>query len=394
MPKQPSQSFLVVADTNALFSKDPTQIVGEGFTALWAECLKLAKLRLALPEVVRGERLYQILCVAQRSRESAERNIETIAKVSASEAMRLPEIIEIRQAVENRFDEWAKSMGVAVVPVPCNQINWQRVVNDAIWRVSPFTPPSGDKDTEKGFRDCLIVETLNELIRSNTGEQVVFITKDRLLRDATIARFEPGVFAAYEDLGGFLSYLKLTHEQAEKARNELIQRIIQKAPGVFYAADNPQCVYTKFSIGSRIIQEFSAQLNVLPQPELENTEAEFEGFSPASEEKIFIDSTRYEHGLAKAAWEWKTRVRLLRLFRPQPPARGAGMDSPQGNAWEKVLELLGEIVRVARFDVHWTARCDEQGNFSQLKLVALKPLPQTQEIGFFKFKYGFKVNES
>jgi hypothetical protein len=270
------------------------------------------------------------------------------------------------------------------------------VVNDAIWRVSPFTPSGEDKGTEKGFRDCLIVETLDELIRSNTREQVVFITKDRLLRDATIARFQPEAFAAYEDLGGFLSYLKLTHEQAEKTRNELIQRIIQKAPSVFYAADNPQCVYTKFSIGSRIIQEFSAQLNVLSQPEPENTGAVFEGFSPASDEKIFIDSTQYEQGLSKGAWGWKTRLRLLRLFRPQPLARGAGMDSPQTNAWERISELLAvnEIVRVAPFDVHWTARCDDQANFSQLKLVALKPLPQSQEIGFFKFKYGFKVNES
>lgn len=392
MPKQSSQSFLVVADTNALFPRDPTQIVSEGFMVAWKECLKLAKAHLVISEIVRGERLYQMVGAAQRSLANAEKNAETITGVSASVTVSLPKITEIKQATEKRFDDWAKAHGIEIVPVPCGKIDWRRVVSDAIWRVSPFMPPTEGKDTEKGFRDCLIAETLNELIQSHPGEQVVFIAKDHLLRNATIARFPSAAFAAYEDLGGLLSYLTLTREQAEKAQREFIQRVIQKAPSVFYSADDPTCAYLKFNIGSRIMQEFATQLNVLSQPETENHSLSFERSAPASEEKIYIDTTQYEQSSSKVAWGWRTRLRFLRLFRSQPEQSAVGMTSPQVDFWDRVSDLLAvnELLRVAPFDVHWTAHCDDQANFSQLKLVAVKPLPQTQEVGFFKYKYGFK----
>jgi len=395
MPKQLPQSFLVVVDTNAFFSRDPAQIASDGFTAAWSECLKFGKLRLALPEIVKGERIYQMFRAAQNFRESAERNVELVAKVTASITVRLPGFTKIRQAVENRFDDWVTAMGIEIIPVPYSRINWPRVVNDAIWRVSPFIPPNEDKDVEKGFRDCLIVETLDELVQSNRGEQIVFITKDRLLREATIARFQPKRFAAYEDLSAFHAYLKLTHEQAEKVQNAIIQKIIQKAPSVFYTPDNSQCVYTKFNLGSRILQEFSAQLNVLAQLESENTNTDFEGFVPFSDEKIFIDSTEYEGSPSEATWGWKTRLRFVRVFRPQALGTMASTESPRKDTWERISELFAvdEIVRLAPFDVHWTARCDVQGNFSQLKVAGLTPLPHSQEIGFFKFKYGFPPNK-
>ena len=394
MSKLASQSFLVVVDTNALFSRDPAQIASEGFKAAWTECLKLGKLRLALPEIARGERLYQMCSAAKHSQESAAANLKTMARISGTEVTPLPGLAEIRKAVEKRFDEWVKTMGIEIVPVPLAKIDWRRVVDDAIWRVGSFTPPGEHKDGEKGFRDCLIVETLNALVQSAKGMQVVFITKDRLLRDATIARFQPVTFAAYENLSDLHSYLKLTHEQVEKARNEFVQKILQKAPGIFYSSDDPQCLYTKFGIGRQILQKFSAQLSLPSQPESANSDGKSEAFVPGSEEKIIIGSTEYVGGTSKHDWGWKTRVQFVRVFIPKSDGNNAA-DSPKENIWEKIFEIfaVNETVRIAPFDIHWTARFDEQANVSQLKLVEIKALPHSQEVGFFKFKYGFKAKE-
>ncbi|HEU5124996.1 MAG TPA: PIN domain-containing protein [Verrucomicrobiae bacterium] len=391
MSKSQDTPSIVVPDSNALFPKSPTKIASERFTNTWIECLKLGKLRLVLPEVVRGERLYRLVSTVRCSLENAAKNFETIAAVSASEMTPLPGIEMLRSAIEKRFDQWMESMGAEIIPVPCDKINWQRVVNDAIWRNSPFTQAGDDTDSEKGFRDCLIVETLDELIRSNVGSQVVFITKDRLLRDATIARFQPEALAAYEDLNAFLSYLKLTHEQVEKARKESVQVILQKAPSVFYSSDSPNCVYTKFAIGNRILQEFSSHLSAKPPSHIEGSQTEVETLMPASDEKIFIDSTQYEPVTrSKVTWGWKTRLRFARVFKKRRAPSSTPV-SERTDLWRELVDALGvdDMVRIAPFDVFWTARCSQSGDFSELKIRDVKPQQQTWELGFNKFKYGF-----
>jgi hypothetical protein len=390
MPKSEVNSSIVVPDSNSLFPKMPTQIASERFESTWTECLKFGKLQLVIPEVVRGERLYQLVSVAQRSLENAEKNFRTITAVAALEIAPMPKIEEIRISIEKRFDDWLKGLSAEIEPVPCDKINWQRVVNDAIWRICPFAPAGEDKDTEKGFRDCLIAETLDNIIKSRTSGQVVFISRDRLLRDATIARFGSEEFAAYEDITNFLSFLTLTHEQTQKTRNEFVQAVLQKAPGVFYSENNPNCVYTKFSVGNRVLQDFSAHLNVASPPRTENSDAPAETLTPASEEKIFIDSTQYEPiTKSKVTWGWKTRLRCVRLFRKESLISSTTLE--QENLWRQLAHALGayEMVRVAPFDVFWAARCDGDGNFSELKVLEIRPQQQTWELGFYKLKYGF-----
>jgi len=390
--------FIVVADTNALFPKDPAKLVSSKFLSKWDECAKLAELRFLIPEIVRGERLYQLVCVAQDSLASAVNSCESIARLSGVSMPSLLSIAAIKAGIESRFDEWAKTKSVEIVPPPYDKINWPKVANDAIWRNAPFSPACEGKDSEKGFRDCLILETLASVVSEATS-QVIFISGDRLLRESTIARFDPKLFAAYENLEGFHSYLTVTRTEMAEAEKQLVQKIIQSAPKAFYSADNPKCVYTFFNIYQRIAQQFATELSSLNRPQTADAYKEVT-FEAISGERVVIDSTQYDSTIAKdRTWGWKTRVKLVRLFRkntidktpPEADERTARLleDWRKGREdWQEAFKL-NQIVRVAPFDVFWTSIPTNDANFTRLKLVSVNPLPHVEEMGLFKYKYGF-----
>jgi hypothetical protein len=400
MSKNHLLTFILVADTNALFPKDPAKLVSDKFLAKWNECAKLANLRFLIPEVVRGERLYQLVCVAQDSLVNAGKNFDSVAKVSGVTMTSLPSIATIKSAIEDRFEAWAKSKGVEIASVPYGTINWPSVVHDSIWRIAPFSPTHEGKDSEKGFRDRMILETLADVL-SKSDVQVIFISGDTLLRESAIARFDSNLFAAYENIEGFYSYLTVTRTQMAEAERQTTQKIIQAAPKVFYSADNPKCVYTTFNIYQRIAQQYAAELACLDEPRTIDADNEVT-IEAISRERVFIDSTQYDPTIAKAkSWGWKTRVKLVRMFRRKTvykqetpsaeDAKFADLLEDFRKRREELDEALksNQIVRAAPFDVFWTATCNHDATFTRLKLVSIKPLPHEQELGLFKYKYGF-----
>ena len=375
--------FTIVVDTNALYPKDITNVVGPKFMGVWKECEKVTRLQLVIPEVVKGERLYQMCMVAQQAIEGAAKNLERLGKVSGCTPSTPLELQQAKEGIEKRFDDWMKECGAKVAAIAYEKIDWKKAVNDAIWRVKPFTPPAEEKDSEKGFRDFLILETLNELVHT-TDEQVVFISKDSLLREAAIERFTAKEFAAYEDVSGFASYLKLAQDRVNQ---EFAQAVLQKAPGVFFTSNNPECIYNGFEVGSQIAKRFSWMLSFLsdapstPQRSKSLAQLAHTGiYSPISEEKVFIDSTEIVKSPGTRLWEWKTRVRFVRLFQKQFTQ----------SAIVPLLTALNETIRLQNFDVFWTAAVDAEGNFSNLSLANITVGEQSREPGWInRHKYGF-----
>src|SRR5207244_1913837 len=74
MAKYSLPPFSVAIDTNALFPKDPSKLIGSQFIEIWKECSSMTKLDLIIPRVVRDERLYQLVTWAEQSRVSVTRS--------------------------------------------------------------------------------------------------------------------------------------------------------------------------------------------------------------------------------------------------------------------------------------------------------------------------------
>src|SRR5204863_9201097 len=114
-----------------------------------------------------------------------------------------------------------------VAPVPYDKIDWAKLYADAVWRRPPFVFDPKKAETEKGFRDALILETVVDVVVTDARNvNLVFICADQLLRrtaDQSLSRDDR--FSAYENVAGFSSYVKLTREQLD---NEFIKQILDR----------------------------------------------------------------------------------------------------------------------------------------------------------------------
>ena len=379
MPKPKLPEFTVIVDSNVLYAKDVTKLVSSKFMATWQECLTLASLNLLVPEVVKGERIYQLVSTAEKAIENAVKNFDTIAKVTGKETPKLPTVEQLKADVEKRFGKWATEHKVRIVPTPCDKIDWKRVVNDAIWRVSPFVAASEKVDSEKGFRDCLILETIRDVVNGAPKRNFVFICNDTVLRSTVEAQFDPKLVTAYEDLGSFASYLKLTDEELTQ---EFVNALIKKVPSVFYTENDLECLYVKFKIRQAIDERFALNLNDIgenKQALFTDLLAGFESSQPIypdlptalyeaiSKEKVLIDTTEFVTLTEPNTYQWKTHLRFVRLFRPSAFAA------------RSVLDLPFEKVRTARFEVSWSSVVEEDETFSAITLEDIQLVEQTTE---------------
>ena len=94
-PKLPT--FQVVPDSSVLHSEKPFELVSPGFEKLWDELSKLANLQLFIPDVVVGERMFQMLWVARDSLKNAQKSHSTINSIWGNELPKLPSEDEIQK---------------------------------------------------------------------------------------------------------------------------------------------------------------------------------------------------------------------------------------------------------------------------------------------------------
>src|SRR3954451_21339010 len=111
MAKDEQAPTTVVVDSNALFPKDQRNLVSATFESVWKRCVQLANLRLVVPAIVRGERLYQLTTFAHSALQSAASNLETVSKVSGNQSPSLPTFAQVKADIAARFDKWIKEHG-------------------------------------------------------------------------------------------------------------------------------------------------------------------------------------------------------------------------------------------------------------------------------------------
>ena len=90
----------------------------------------------------------------------------------------------VEKVVSQRHDD----LGFMSLPLDYNKVDWNCVALDAVYRRPPFK----DGETEKGFRDRLIVECFLQLVADSPKTpkicRIVLVSDDRLLARAVEAR--------------------------------------------------------------------------------------------------------------------------------------------------------------------------------------------------------------
>lgn len=159
---------VVIVDTNVLWHEDKKHAVSPDFEAAWYENQKLVTLELLVPEIVRHELAFQQTTAAWNRLDQITRLLaETSGIAAVAHTTRITRE-KLRAQVEDKIDKGMKSHRARLLPVPYAAVDWKRLTMDAVWRRPPFTFDPKKVETEKGFRDALVLETVADYTASDS----------------------------------------------------------------------------------------------------------------------------------------------------------------------------------------------------------------------------------
>jgi hypothetical protein len=131
-----------------------------------------------LPETVKKEREYQLRLEW----------LPILAKIKRVEGLTGKELkIDEQQIIESinkMINTQITELGLRILSLDIDRVDWAKLMDDAAFRRPPFSTT----ETEKGFRDALILAAIVQLAKSSPNDassvRIVIVTGDRLLRDA------------------------------------------------------------------------------------------------------------------------------------------------------------------------------------------------------------------
>jgi len=363
---------VVIVDTNALWHKEKHYVVSPDFEKAWDEACRLASLELVIPETVRGELLFQQTSSAWKHLDKIADSLAGLSSITSRSHSTKIRRDAIRQQVTDRFDKWVRTKRARVAPTPVATIDWKSLASDAIWRETPFIPDPKAPEAEKGFRDALIMHTVESVVAAETrAVNLVFICGDHTLQRATAARLKShSRFSSYDDFAGFESYIKLTQQ---KLTNAFIAAILDRAAEKFYTADDLTCLFYRERLVEKLRSQFREHFD---QPDRSETPDPLFGTSSFVTYTPWTPTDTGAWALAKPEfvslddstkrYVWLSRLTFTRSFQRQTlfaGIQGVSSSPSVGDLWNSRLLSL-------TFDIKWQARVKSDARFHDTTILS------------------------
>ncbi len=255
--KHHTPQLRVVFDTNVLFTDSASDLVRLEAAKLIKES-KFPDLEIQwyLPEMVRHERQYQM----------QKRALELLPPVAKVERL-LGHNLAINEqllidSVEKVVSQRLEELGLVILALDANKVDWRNLALDAVYRRPPFK----DGETEKGFRDRIIVECFLQLVRDSPKTpkicRIVLLSGDALVVQAVKVRTTESTNTAFlatiEELKGLINTLV---SQVDEAFLALLR---PKASSLFFVPKDETTLYYKNKIREAITLKFTKDLAALP----------------------------------------------------------------------------------------------------------------------------------
>ena len=359
--KQKPKPHVVVPDTSTLWHDDKHHVVDPRFEKFWHAYASPFSLELRIPEVVKGELLFQQTTSAFKSLKRVNAAIEEVQCVTHKKYSHRITDTRVRQEVEAKFDHWNAVKHATIVPTPTNVIVWPELIQKAVWREPPFEPDHKNTDQEKGFRDALILETLvNDCATDSRDILIAFLCKDRLLRETAEARLAADSrVTAYELIEDFKTYLDLTNEKLEDA---FIRGIIKRASEKFFSKGDERCLYFRDSVKS-ILQEKYKRYFENPEESEDRAfglifPSGLDRWSPLDGGTYWISRSRFVETDDEGQYVWQNTVTFVRQY-----TRTDAFTSHEERETKEVRVLILPCL------ITWRARVTSDGRFWEYSYV-------------------------
>lgn len=248
----------VVFDTNSIYTGSASYFLRKEVVDLITENSAHPDLAIKwiLPEVVRHERQYQM----SRQATGFLPTVQKLERLLGHNLNIAPDILElrVREAVQRSID----TLGLQIEVLDASNVDWQRIILDATYRRPPFD--SGE--SEKGFRDAIVLETFAQLIarapQNPKSCRLALVTADDLLSTAAAVRTDAAtnvrLFATVEELRGLINTL------VSEVDEQFVKELMPAADKLFFIAKEQQTLYYEAKISASINERLAGDLGVLP----------------------------------------------------------------------------------------------------------------------------------
>lgn len=359
--------YTLVPDTNVLWHREKDVVTCPEFEAFWSAYGERYNIGLVLPAVVYGELLYQHTTSAMTALERANKQMDTLSAIAAKRYEHKVTEARVRSDVQHKIDGWLASIGGRVEPTPIHGVDWDRLINDAIWRRPPFLE---DKENEKGFRDSLILETMCAISAGSPAPNVAFVSSDQLLLGATKERVSKSCLC-HESLDEFSSYLRLLDQELTE---EFVRAIQHRARTKFFSKGDKTCLFAQAQIVSSVRNQFSDKLAppkapVRPLGLIGQHLRYNESWKPVTDETVWIAPPSFVALSDEVNFDWQSNITFVQLFQyTGPPVNALLLDSVANGE---------ERLRKMRFSVLWSARVSRDGRFRSMSVKEIKTADET-----------------
>ena len=146
--KDPPEHFVFV-DTNILWHEDKSYVVHPDFDNFWEKYQKDFKLKLFIPEVVKGELWFQQSTAAIKRLSKITEEIKEIDKITKKTHKHNISENKIKTNIENKISKWIETKEGKIVTTPIENIVWEDIIYKSIWREPPFVYDPKNSSNEK-----------------------------------------------------------------------------------------------------------------------------------------------------------------------------------------------------------------------------------------------------
>jgi len=249
----------VVFDTSVLYSPKASELLSSPARKLIEGNSHHGDLRIhwILPEVVLGERQYQMMSAA-REKLPAIKDIERLLLVTIGIGED-----NLQALVEATTKRQTDDLQLEVVSLDSAKVVWNDLIKASVFR----RPPFGPSDSERGFRDSLVLATYRQVLEASPSTpsacRIALVAADARLREAAVTSTQSTrnarVVADLEELEQLINTL------VANVTEEFVERIKEPAARYFFHAEAREGLYYQEHLRERIEKEFARQLSDIPE---------------------------------------------------------------------------------------------------------------------------------
>lgn len=242
MAKKRIPKLLVVFDTNVLYTQVASDLVRNEIQRIVKENSKHPDLIIEwyLPEIVIGERKYQMLLKAKELLP----NLTKLERLIGHSFGVGEDTLELH--VDNAINNSIQKHNFKIAPCDVSEVNWSDLISRSVNREPPFE----QNEKEKGFRDSVIAHSFAQLQNSSPSTpnicRLALVSGDQRLQEYVAELTDKSknvrILSKTDELESLINTLVSTVSE------EFVAELTKKASKIFFEkVDAGRCSVTKIS---------------------------------------------------------------------------------------------------------------------------------------------------